>query len=71
MIVFYWVVGIALVLLFATSAFNFVVYLGSGEHVPRERAVRFWRHTALLGLTSFDILLFKYVITTFISLVRS
>lgn len=71
MIVFYWIVGIALVLLFAISVFNFAVYLSTGEPVPRERATRYWRHTALLGLTSFNIVLFKHVITTFISLVTS
>ena len=70
MTVFYWIVGVLLAVLGFTAAFNFALYLSTGEPVPQERARRFGRHTTLVALTSFNIVLFKHVITTFAALVR-
>ena len=70
MTIFYWAAGVLLAALALTAAFNFMLYLSTGEPVPQERARRFGRHTTLVALTSFNIVLFKHVVTTFIALVR-
>lgn len=62
MTVIYWICGILFVLTAAGSAFNFFLHIGSGEHVPRERAVALYRWATVIALATFNIWIFKRVI---------
>jgi hypothetical protein len=69
--VLYWLSGILLVLTAVPAIFFFGLYLATGEDGARKRAVLFWRWAVLDVLTTFNIVLFTHVITTFLSLVRN
>ncbi len=70
MTVIYWICGILFLLTAAGSAFNFFLHIGSGEHVPRERAVALYRWAVVVGLGTFNVWIFKRVIDAIILLVR-
>ena len=61
MTVLYWLAGILLLLFLLASAVFFVLYLGTGENIPRQRAVMFFRWGVLVVLTTFNIVVFKRV----------
>jgi hypothetical protein len=55
----FWTAGILFTLNALTSAMFFVLYLATGESVPRERALRFYRWAVLVALTTIDIVAFR------------
>jgi hypothetical protein len=62
MTVLYWICGILFALMAGSSAVNFALHIGSGEHVPRERAVASFHWTKVIALATFNIWIFKRVI---------
>ena len=64
---FLWI-ALALLLLNAVPALvSFALYLGSGSAVWLERALRFYRWSVLVVLTTFNITIFKHIIVTIIN----
>ena len=66
--VFYWVAGVLLALTALPSAGFFLCYIMTGEDGCQRRAVMFYRWAATVGLLTFNIVLYKYVILAFIAL---
>ncbi len=66
----FWTAAIALLPLLGTSAFFYSLYLGTGEHVPRLRAVALWRWSVVLVLGTFNIWVFERVFQGIRALIR-
>lgn len=66
----FWTSGILLVPLLGTSAFFFSLYLGTGEEVPRKRAVALYRWAVVLVLGTFNIWIMGRVIDGIRALIR-
>jgi hypothetical protein len=65
-------IGVVLFALFALpAAFFFVLHLGSGEHVPRERAAKLGRWAWLVVLVTFNIQVWGRVVRGVIDLIRN
>lgn len=60
--VLYWLCGILFTLTSVSSAVFFFLHISTGEHVPRERAVAFYRWAVVVALATFNIWVFKRVI---------
>jgi hypothetical protein len=59
--VLYWISGVLVVVNLAASGFFYALFLGSGEPVPKARAVMFWRWAVLVVLTLLNIIIFRRV----------
>ena len=64
----FWTAGILFLLFGGLAAINFLIYGASGEHVPRLRAVRFYRWAVLVALTTLNVVTFKSAIETAIAI---
>ncbi len=64
MIVFYWIAGIALALTGLPAALFFVLYIATGEEVPHQRALMFYRWFASLFLLTFNLLIWRHIVAT-------
>lgn len=62
MTVFYWIAGILLLLNAVPCIFFFAAHLASGEERPRLIAVRFFRWSSLVVLTTFNVSIFRHII---------
>lgn len=60
--VLYWLCGILFTLTAVPSAFFFVLFLSTGEHVPQQRARALYRWAIVVVLSTFNIWIFKRVI---------
>jgi hypothetical protein len=59
--VVFWIGGISFVLTAIPCVIFFAAYLSTGETVPKERALKFYRWAALAVLSTFNIWIFKRV----------
>lgn len=62
MTVFYWVAFVVLLTVAVPCVLYFGAYLASGEDRLRLIAVRFFRWSALVVLTTFNISIFRHII---------
>lgn len=67
MTVFYWIAFVLFVLVAAPCVFFFARYLGTGEDKQRFIAVRFYRWSALIALTTFNVSIFRRIILIIIN----
>jgi hypothetical protein len=58
----FWTSGILLIPLLGSSVFFYSLYLGTGEHVPKRRAIEMYRWSVVLVLGTFNIWIFARVI---------
>ncbi|WP_088285015.1 hypothetical protein [Ideonella sp. A 288] len=58
----FWISGLLLIPLAGSSIFFFVLYLSTGEPVPKERAKALYRWSVVVVLGTFDIWIFARVI---------
>jgi hypothetical protein len=58
----FWLSGTLLLLTAVPSAVFFVLYLATGEPVPKARAVRFYRWAVVVVLGTFNIVIFSRAI---------
>ncbi len=56
------IAGVLFALTAVPSIFFFALYLSTGEHVPRERAVALYRWSVVIALGSFNVWIFNRVI---------
>lgn len=56
------IAGVLFALTAVPSIFFFTLYLSTGEHVPRERAVALYRWSVVIALGSFNVWIFNRVI---------
>ena len=66
MTAFYWIALALFVAAAVPAVVMFALYLGSGNDLLRERAVRFYRWAVLVVLITFNITIFKHIILTII-----
>ena len=64
---FLWFALALLVLNAVPAVVSFALYLSSGDDRWQERAVRFYRWSVLVVLTTFNITIFKHIIVTIIN----
>ena len=64
---FFWIALALLVLNAVPAVVSFVLYLGSGDDLWQERAVRFYRWSVLVVLITFNITIFKHIVVTIIN----
>lgn len=57
----FWVSGLLLLLTAVPSAVFFALFLATGESVPKQRAVRFYRWAVVVVLGTFNIVIFGRV----------
>ena len=62
MTVFYWIAGILFLLTAVPCVLYFGAHLASGAEGPRLMAVRFFRWSSLVVLTTFNIAIFRHII---------
>lgn len=65
MIYFYWVMGVLLALFGLPALVFFVLYLATGEDGCQHRARFFFQWTRLFGLLTFNVAIWRHVITGF------
>jgi len=66
----FWTSGILLIPLIGSSIFFFSLYLGTGEPVPKARAVALYRWTVVVVLGTFNIWIFTRVAEALVALMR-
>ncbi len=66
----FWTSGILLIPLIGSSIFFFSLYLGTGEPVPKARAVALYRWSVVLVLGTFNIWIFTRVFQGLVALWR-
>ncbi|MDT7837193.1 hypothetical protein [Aquabacterium sp. OR-4] len=59
--ILFWVAGIVLAIMAATTAFFFVLHVTTGEHVPLARAKALYRWCVVVVLGTFNIWIFGRV----------
>ncbi len=64
MTVFWWIVGILLLISGGTAAVGFVLYITSGNDRFQNIAKAGWHWTLVFGLGAFNIFIFKHVLGT-------
>ena len=67
MTVFYWIAAILFLAVAAPCAFFFARYLAIGDDKQRFQAVRFYRWSALVALTTFNVSIFRRIILIIIN----
>lgn len=67
MTVFYWIAAILFLAVAAPCAFLFAHYLATGDDRLRLQAVRFYRWSALVALTTFNVTIFRRIILILIN----
>jgi hypothetical protein len=68
--IFYWITGVLFGAAALPSAFYFVAYILTGEDACQQRARSFYRWAALIGLATFNIVIFKHVVGIIIDMMR-
>ena len=66
----FWISGLLLVPLAGSAIVFFGLYIATGEKVPRERAVKFYRWSVVVVLGTFDIWIFTRVVQGVIALMK-
>lgn len=68
MTVFMWVAGTLVLLAFAVSSGAFMANIATGDERYRDVASAAWRWTVVLGLGTFNIVIFKHIIWTLLQI---
>ena len=59
---FYWTMGVLIIGTLAPAAFNFLLFLFSGEDRPLERARTLWAFTRLFTMAAVNLLIWGHVV---------
>jgi hypothetical protein len=67
MTVFYWIAFAVFLIVALPCAFLYARYLASGKELYRLQALRFYRWTALVALTTFNVAIFAGIVETLVN----